>query len=108
MKYQFQIGDEFKFIPIKGRNKRLRCLEPDRTFIIHEISKPRYIKYFDKRTNKKCKCQNCSRQDYSSYNYSTGEIETTKGLKSCHESEIQLIRTKSQRQREILLKLLNI
>jgi hypothetical protein len=108
MEYNWQIGDEFKFRPIKSRSKRDRCLDPNKTFLIHNISNQYNIYYFDTRTNKKCKCRNCNRPDYTSWNFSTGQHETTPGLKSTNEIEMVLVRTKNQRQREISLKLLNI
>jgi hypothetical protein len=108
MEYKWQTGDEFKFRPIKTRSKRDRCLDPNKTFTIHKISNKYNIYYFDNRTSKKCKCRNCSCPDYSSWNYSTGQHETTPGLKSTNEIEMVLVRTKNQRQREISLKLLNI
>jgi len=108
MEYKWQTGDEFKFRPIKTRSKRDRCLDPNKTFLIHNISNQYNIYYFDNRTSKKCKCRNCNRPDYTSWNYSTGQHETTPGLKYTNEIEMVLVRTKNQRQREISLKLLNI
>ena len=122
MEYNWQIGDEFKFRSIKSRSKRDRCLDPNKTFTIHKISNKYNIYYLDNRTNKKCKCRNCRRPDYTAWNFSTrrfciyrnifyffaGQHETTPGLKCTNEIEIVLVRTKNQRQREISLKLLNI
>jgi hypothetical protein len=108
MERKFEIGDEFKFRPIKSRSKWARCLDPDKTFTIHDITRHGSIKYYDKRTNRKCKCCHCRKPDYMVYNYTTGQNETDPGLKSCMESEIVLVRTRLQRQREISLSLLNI
>ena len=105
MEYTFQSGDEFKIKPIKTR-LRDRCLYPDKKFIISKITRTN-IYYFDNRTNKKCKCRRCVDQLHREYNQLTGENELT-GLKLIDSSEIELVRSKNQRQREILLKLLNI
>jgi hypothetical protein len=109
MERKFEIGDEFKFRSLKTRSKWDRCLDQDKTFTIHDISKSKTtIYYYDKRTNRKCKCSVCRRPDYNMYNFTTQSYETFSGLKTCYDGEIILVRTRLQRQREISLKLLNI
>ncbi len=107
MEKNFEIGDEFKFTLIKSKSKRHKCIYLDKTFIIHSISN-HTILYFDNRTNKKCKCRNCSKPDHLSYDPITGQFKPTIGLKSTFEFNINLVRTKLQRQREINLNLLDI
>ena len=107
MERKFEIGDEFKFRPIKSRSKWARCVYPDKNFLIHDINRG-FIKYFDNRTNKKCKCVHCRKPDHMSYDYTTGTNQTIVGLKTTLDSEIILVRKRLQRQREISLNLLNI
>lgn len=108
MERKFEIGDEFKFSPIKSRSKWARCVYPDKTFLIHDISKGGVIYYYDNRTNKKCKCVHCRKPDHMAYDYTTGTNQVYVGLKSIWDNDIILVRKRLQRQREISLNLLNI
>jgi hypothetical protein len=107
MEHKWQEGDEFKFVPIKSRSERYRCLYPDKTFIVYRVSGWN-IEYLDNRTSIKCKCSTCSKMPYQKFNYQTGQMETIPNLKICSLHGIVLVRTKLERNREIALNLLNI
>lgn len=107
MKNKWNPGDEFKFLPIKTRNRREKCLDPDKTFIVDHIERG-HIFYLDTRTNRKCRCKNCGRINVGKYNFATRQIEQVPHLKQAWDFEIVLVRTALERRRDISLKLLNI
>lgn len=109
MDYQFKEGDEFKFQPIRTKNKRLKCNYPDKTFLIESVSSNgSTIYYLDTRTNIKCKCFNCNRPLYKFYDGQTSQWVIKDYIKQTSDINIILHKSKNQRIRDIKFKLLNI
>lgn len=121
MDYIFQIGDEFRFCNLKfGKTRRYynsdkdKCLYPDKTFIISKVSLD-HIEYIETRTSTKCKCNRCERVFITRWNSETEQIDKIftnikkaflfkYDLKKGKIKNIELVRTKNKRQREINLK----
>jgi hypothetical protein len=103
MEHKWQIGDEFKISQDKGL--RYKCKFPNKTFIVDRISKSgKTIVYIDNRTNIKCKCLNCSQNfnlkwsdEHKSY------INEKRPYKEVSVDLCILVRSKLQRNREIIL-----
>lgn len=105
MEHVFKVGDEFMMKPIKGSRRDI-CRYPNKTFIVHSIS-GFTINYIDNRTSRKCRCQFCAPQKIHIRNNSTGVVEKMP-YKRVSKDLIILVRTRNQRQREIMLALLNL
>ena len=91
MEYNFEIGDTFIIVDNKYWN--YNCVQQNE-FIITDFTKSRLSVYYeDRRTNIKCKCNNC---------------EKPIGEKCIGIHSIKLVRTKKQRERELKLKKLGI
>ena len=103
--YIWREGDEFKIKPENVTN-RYKCRYPNKTFIIKKITN-NFILYKDNRTNIKCLCSQCRKETKKHWSYTEKESIDT-GLKEVLKDKIVLVRTKSQRQRDISLKILNI
>lgn len=121
MDYIFQIGDEFRFCNLKLSKKRRyfgsdpdKCLYPNKTFIISKVLSD-HIEYIETRTSIKCRCNRCERVFSSIWNSETEQIDKIftnikkayffkYNIKKGKIKNIELVRTKNQRQREISLK----
>lgn len=120
MDYIFQIGDEFKFCNLKlGKNRRYnldkdRCLYPNKTFIVSKVLSD-HIEYVETRTNIKCKCNRCERVFIIKWDSETGKSHRIStnikkaflfkyDIENGKSKNIELVRTRNKRQRDINLK----
>jgi hypothetical protein len=94
----FEIGDSFKIVdgginPKNSRVYKYNCKD-QKEFIITKLSKSGHSVYYeDNRTNKKCKCKNCSDEDE---------------IKCIGVVNIELVSKRLQRERNLKLKRLGI
>lgn len=109
MSQEFEIGDEFK-IDYKKIYKQSyapnwqRCSDPDKTYIVYKLSKSLgKVYYIDNRTNIKCRCSRCNFK-INKYNVPESDKNIADKLKLIDISEVNLIKKKKKRHRDIVLR----